>query len=75
MPVIIRMSRFWMVSRQVGSAVTDGDGYASQTVEHGYHYDKTFQTGHPAPAFVPVPEEEEDEEEEVINEMRLRRRR
>ena len=52
----------------MGSAVTDGDGYASQTVEHGYHYDKTFCDGHPAPVFVPVPEEEEDEEGEVINE-------
>lgn len=58
----------WDGFRQVGSAVTDGDGYASQTVEHGYHYDKTFCDGHPAPAFVPVPEEEEDEEGEVINE-------
>ena len=37
-------------------------------MEHGYHYDKTFCDGHPAPAFVPVPEEEEDEEGEVINE-------
>ena len=36
--------------------------------EHGYHYDKTFCDGHPAPVFVPVPEEEEDEEGEVINE-------
>ena len=58
----------WDGFRQVGSAVTDGDGYASQTVEHGYHYDKTFCDGHPAPAFVPVPEEEEDEEGEVTNE-------
>lgn len=37
-------------------------------MEHGYHYDKTFCDGHPAPTFVPVPEEEEDEEGEVINE-------
>ena len=59
----------WDGFRQVGSAVTDGDGYASQTVEHGYHYDKTFCDGHPAPTFVPVPEEEEDEEGEVINEV------
>ncbi len=41
------------------------------TVEHGYHYDKTFCDGHPAPAFVPVPEEEEDEEGEVINEEEI----
>lgn len=61
----------WDGFRQVGSAVTDGDGYASQTVEHGYHYDKTFCDGHPAPAFVPVPEEEEDEEGEVINEEEI----
>ena len=54
----------WDGFRQAGSVVTDGDGYASQTVEHGYHYDKTFCDGHPAPAFVPVPEEEG----EVINE-------
>ena len=58
----------WDGFRQVGSAVTDGDGYASQTVEHGYHYDKTFCDGHQAQTFVPVPEEEEDEEGEVINE-------
>ena len=61
----------WDGFRQVGSAVTDGDGYASQTVEHGYHYDKTFCDGHPAPTFVPVPEEEEDEEGEVINEEEI----
>lgn len=29
---------------------------------------RRFCDGHPAPAFVPVPEEEEDEEGEVINE-------
>ena len=58
----------WEGFRQVGSVVTDGNGYASQTVEHGYHYDKTFCDGHPAPTFVPVPEEEEDEDGEVTNE-------
>lgn len=42
--------------------MTDGAGEATKTVEHGYHYDKTFCDGHPAPVFVPVPEEEEDEE-------------
>ena len=58
----------WDGFRQAGSVVTDGEGYASQTVEHGYHYDKTFCDGHPAPAFVAVPEEEEDEDGEVTNE-------
>ena len=48
--------------------MTDAAGESAKTVEHGYHYDKTFCDGHPAPAFVPVPEEEEDEEGEVINE-------
>lgn len=52
----------WNGFRKVGSLVTDRNGHTGQTMEHGYHYDKTFCNGHPAPVFVPVPEEEEDEE-------------
>ena len=52
----------WEDFRFVSAMVTDGAGEAAKTVEHGYHYDKTFCNGHPAPLFVPVPEEEEDEE-------------
>ncbi len=52
----------WDDFRFVSAMVTDEDGEARKTVEHGYHYDKTFCDGHPAPVFVPVPEEEEDEE-------------
>ncbi|MEI3168325.1 MAG: hypothetical protein V8S58_10580 [Lachnospiraceae bacterium] len=53
---------FWEDFRFVSPMMTDGAGEAEKTVEHGYHYDKTFCDGHPAPVFVPVPEEEEDEE-------------
>ena len=52
----------WEDFRFVSPMMTDGAGEAEKTVEHGYHYDKTFCDGHPAPVFVPVPEEEEDEE-------------
>ena len=52
----------WEDFRFVSAMMTDGAGEATKTVEHGYHYDKTFCDGHPAPVFVPVPEEEEDEE-------------
>ena len=59
----------WDGFRQAGSVSTDADGRGSQTVEHRYHYDKTFCNGHPAPVFVSVPEEETDEETgEVVNE-------
>lgn len=57
----------WDDYRFVATITTDEEGYASNTVEHKYHYDKTFCDGHPAPAFVEVPEEEEDEEGEVTN--------
>ena len=57
----------WDDYRFVVTITTDEEGYASNTVEHKYHYDKTFCDGHPAPAFVEVPEEEEDEEGEVTN--------
>ncbi len=59
----------WEGFRKAASVVTDDDGYAKQTIEHGYHYDKTFCSGHPAPVFTAVPEEETDEETgEVLNE-------
>ena len=58
----------WDDFQFVSAMVTDTNGEAEKTIEHGYHYDKTFCDGHPAPVFVPVPEEEEDEEGEVINE-------
>lgn len=50
----------WDGFRRVTSVRTDEDGYASHTVNHGYHYDKTFCDGHPAPQFVTVPEPEAD---------------
>ena len=52
----------WDDFQFVSAMVTDTNGEAEKTIEHGYHYDKTFCDGHPAPVFVPVPEEEEDEE-------------
>ena len=55
----------WSGFRKVGSVVTDANGHAAQTITHGYHYDKTFCDGHPAPTFVPVPEPEIEEEEQV----------
>ena len=56
----------WPGFRKVGSVVTDSNGHAAQTITHGYHYDKTFCDGHPAPVFVPVPEPEIEEDEEVM---------
>ncbi len=48
--------------------ITDENGYAAKAIERGYHYDKTFCDGHPAPVFIAVPEPEEDEETgEVLN--------
>ena len=62
----------WEDFRFVSSMMTDGAGEANKTVEHGYHYDKTFCDGHPAPVFVSVPEEEEDEETgEVENQAEI----
>lgn len=58
----------WDGFRKAGSVITDENGHASQTAEHGYHYDKTFCDGHPAPIFAAVPEPEEDEENgETLN--------
>lgn len=59
----------WDDFKFVSGMVTDENGYSAKTVNHGYHYDKTFCDGHPAPQFVSVPEEEEDEETgEITNE-------
>lgn len=54
----------WDGFRFVSGVSTDDNGHASKTINHGYHYDKTFCDGHPAPQFVAVPEEEVQEEEE-----------
>lgn len=62
----------WDDFRFVSSIFTDGNGHAQKTINHGYHYDKTFCDGHPAPPFVSVPEEEEDEETgEIENEEEI----
>ncbi|MDD3252935.1 MAG: SpaA isopeptide-forming pilin-related protein [Lachnospiraceae bacterium] len=62
----------WEDFRFVSSIFTDQDGHAEKTVNHGYHYDKTFCDGHPAPSFVLVPEEEEDPETgEIENEAEI----
>lgn len=62
----------WEDFRRVDSMVTDENGHSEKTVQHGYHYDKTFCDGHPAPVFVHVPEEEIDEETgEVENEAEI----
>lgn len=58
----------WDGFRRVGTVVTDKNGYGKQRIAHGYHYDKTFCNGHPAPVFLPVPAPEEDEETgEILN--------
>jgi len=41
----------WDGFRLVSSVQTDSGGHASYKVEKGYHYDKTFCDGHPAPVF------------------------
>ncbi|MGL5437497.1 MAG: SpaA isopeptide-forming pilin-related protein [Lachnospiraceae bacterium] len=57
----------WNDFRYVASVSTDENGYASKTINHGYHYDKTFCDGHPAPVFVTVPNEEYDDEGDLEN--------
>lgn len=58
----------WDGFRRVATVVTDQNGHGKQRITHGYHYDKTFCNGHPAPVFLPVPEPEEDEETgEILN--------
>lgn len=66
----------WDGFRFVSGLSTDENGHAAKSVSHGYHYDKTFCDGHPAPRFVSVPEEEEEEDEEsgeasVVNEAEI----
>lgn len=55
----------WDDFRLVNSYTTDGEGHIEDDVKKGYHYEKTFCDGHPAPEFCEVPEEEEDNEEEI----------
>ena len=58
--------------RSVGEMSTDDNGHVQTTVNHKYHFEKTFCDGHPAPEFVEVPEEEEDEETgEITNEAEI----
>lgn len=62
----------WDDFRFVRSITTDEEGHADHTVNHRYHYDKTFCDGHPSPSFVAVPEEEEDPETgEIENEAEI----
>lgn len=43
----------WDGFRNAASLITDENGYAAKTIERGYHYDKTFCDGHPAPVLLP----------------------
>ncbi len=52
----------WEDFRFVTSVFTDEHGLAEKTINHGYHYDKTFCDGHPAPVFTQVPQERYDPE-------------
>jgi uncharacterized surface anchored protein len=54
----------WDGFRLVTSVQTDQEGHASYRLEKGYHYDKTFCDGHPAPMFGSVLEEDSQEEGE-----------
>ena len=58
----------WDDFRFISGMASDENGYSAKTVNHSYHYDKTFCDGHPAPGFVSVPDEEYDEEGNLINE-------
>ena len=58
----------WSDFRKVNSLTTNSDGYAEETMQKTYHYEKTFCNGHPAPEFAELPEEELDlETGEVTN--------
>ena len=57
----------WDGFRFISSLHTGDDGKICQTVNHGYHYEKTFCDGHPEPALAEIPEEETDENGEVSN--------
>lgn len=62
----------WNDFRFAGSVTTDENGHGEKTINHAYHYDKTFCDGHPSPIFVSVPEEEVDEKTgEVTNESEI----
>ncbi len=57
----------WDDFRYAASVSTDENGHAGKTINRGYHYDKTFCDGHPAPAYVHVPDEEYDDEGDLEN--------
>ena len=58
----------WDDFRLIKSISTDHNGHAESAVNHGYHYEKTYCDGHPAPSFTEVPSEEIDPETgEVMN--------
>lgn len=57
----------WNDFRFVSSIRSDENGHGEQTINHAYHYEKTFCDGHPQPSLVEVPEEETDENGEVSN--------
>ena len=57
----------WNDFRFVSSIRSDENGHGEQTINHAYHYEKTFCDGHPQPSLVEVPEEERDENGEVSN--------
>lgn len=57
----------WDGFRFISSLHTGDDGKICQTVNHGYHYEKTFCDGHPEPALAEIPEEETDENGKVSN--------
>ena len=53
----------WDGFRLVTSVQTDAKGHGSYRLEKGYHYDKTFCDGHPAPEFGEGSQEDDGEEE------------
>ncbi len=52
----------WDGFRLVTSVQTDANGHGSYRLEKGYHYDKTFCDGHPAPVFGGDSQEDDGEE-------------
>ena len=61
----------WDGFRFISSLHTGDDGKIRQTVNHGYHYEKTFCDGHPEPALAEIPEEETDENGKVSNQNEI----
>lgn len=61
----------WDGFRFISSLHTGDDGKICQTVNHGYHYEKTFCDGHPEPALAEIPEEETDENGKVSNQNEI----